>query len=344
MISWQYHSSQNSPIHRLAQASPATMTITQDSAAPLVAVVGATGKQGSSVVAGLGGSNKPYRVRGFTRDPSKPAAQILAEQGVEVVAVNVAAENADAVREAFRGVDIAFIMTTFWEHYSKEKEIEDGKMLIDAAHAAGAKRIIWSTLRSVEAASGGKYRNVNHFESKYQVAEYGRQKLAGTDVAFVSVEPGAYMQLFTSHNPIMMRKDEDNKVTLFLPISSTFGLGAIDIRDFGKFIAAAIEDPAYAHGGDMVAATEALTPNTIVAALSAATSKNFVFERASNDAYKAFAMSSGFPEHFAEQLVETFVGEEEYVAATRPAYTKISAPLTTFDKFIAGQNLSEAFA
>ena len=83
------------------------MTITDNFSAPLVAVVGATGQQGGSVVAVLKASAKQYRIRAFTRDTTKPAAQALAQDGVDVIAVNLVVENADAVRKAFEGVDIA---------------------------------------------------------------------------------------------------------------------------------------------------------------------------------------------------------------------------------------------
>ena len=83
------------------------MTITNSVSAPLIAVVGATGKQGGSVVAVLKASEKQYRIRAFTRDPAKPAALALAQDGVDVVAVNLTVENLDAVRKAFEGVDIA---------------------------------------------------------------------------------------------------------------------------------------------------------------------------------------------------------------------------------------------
>jgi len=83
------------------------MTISQDSTSPLVVVVGAAGKQGSSVISALAASSKSYRVRGFTRDPTKPAAKAVAAKGVELIAVDVSVENTDAVKGAFRGVDIA---------------------------------------------------------------------------------------------------------------------------------------------------------------------------------------------------------------------------------------------
>lgn len=85
------------------------MTITQDSSAPLVAVVGATGTQGGSVVNALAKSDKPYRVRAFTRDAKKPAAQNLVKLGVEVVVVSLVVENKEEVYKAFTGADSAFV-------------------------------------------------------------------------------------------------------------------------------------------------------------------------------------------------------------------------------------------
>ena len=82
------------------------MTITQNSTVPFVVVVGATGQQGGSVVVALQASSRPYRVRGITRDPSKPAAQALAKDGVEVYAADLIVENEAAIRTAFQGADI----------------------------------------------------------------------------------------------------------------------------------------------------------------------------------------------------------------------------------------------
>lgn len=56
----------------------------------IVVVFGATGVQGGSVVKSILGdprTAKEYKIRGITRDPSKPNAQALVKQGVEAVEV-----------------------------------------------------------------------------------------------------------------------------------------------------------------------------------------------------------------------------------------------------------------
>ena len=83
------------------------------------------------------------------------------------------------------------------------QEIAEGTFLIDIAHEAGAKRILWSGLISFNEASNGKFTAVLHFEGKARITKYGRLKFAGTDVAFVNVIAGLYMQNFTrGPNPI----------------------------------------------------------------------------------------------------------------------------------------------
>ena len=85
------------------------MPISSNLAAPLVVVVGSTGNQGGSVIQALAESDRPYRIRGLTRDVTKPAAQKLSGQGVEMMNLSLTVENADAVQTAFIGADIVFV-------------------------------------------------------------------------------------------------------------------------------------------------------------------------------------------------------------------------------------------
>lgn len=85
------------------------MTISQESSAPLVVVVGSTGNQGGSVIRALADSNVPYRIRGLTRDATKKAAQDLSEKGVEMVSVTLSKEREADVLKAFEGATYAFV-------------------------------------------------------------------------------------------------------------------------------------------------------------------------------------------------------------------------------------------
>ena len=56
----------------------------------LICVFGATGNQGGSVIKAIlsdASLSKEFKIRGITRDVTKPAAQALTKQGVEMITV-----------------------------------------------------------------------------------------------------------------------------------------------------------------------------------------------------------------------------------------------------------------
>lgn len=60
----------------------------------LITVFGATGNQGGSVIRALLADSilsKEFKIRGITRDSTKPAAKELAGKGVELMSVSVTA-------------------------------------------------------------------------------------------------------------------------------------------------------------------------------------------------------------------------------------------------------------
>jgi uncharacterized protein YbjT (DUF2867 family) len=78
-----------------------------DSNSPSITVFGATGIQGGSVVRHLIASDKPYRIRAVTRDPTKPSAKSLEDQGVEVVKADLG--SSDEIEKVVKGQDLVFV-------------------------------------------------------------------------------------------------------------------------------------------------------------------------------------------------------------------------------------------
>ncbi|KAJ7684174.1 NAD(P)-binding protein [Mycena polygramma] len=253
------------------------MTITQDSSAPLIAVVGATGTQGGSVVNALAESDKPYRIRGFTRDATKPSARNLMARGVEIVVVSFVVENQVEVYKAFTGADVAFLMTNYWEHMDVDREINEGKLLIDAAKAAGVSRIVWSGLPSTAKLSGGKYVHVWYAEGKAAVTEYARQ----SGVPFVDVQAGAYGTSLLG-NPVMLIKQNDGSRVMPWPVEPTFLVPFIDAAyDYGLFVRYVLELPVFPNGAKLVACSEKLEVGDVAQQLSEATGKKVLFQQLS---------------------------------------------------------------
>lgn len=75
----------------------------------LVTVFGATGEQGSSVIAALHGR---YQIRATTRNTTSKAAQALKKQGVEVVEVHQS--SLESVKAAISGAYGVFAVTNYW--------------------------------------------------------------------------------------------------------------------------------------------------------------------------------------------------------------------------------------
>ncbi|EJD43448.1 NAD(P)-binding protein [Auricularia subglabra TFB-10046 SS5] len=224
------------------------MTVSTKSTSPLVVVVGATGIQGGSVIRHLIESDKMYRLRGLTRDASKPAALKLRELGVEVTSVTIAVGNDAAVREAFKGADIVFGVTNFWEHVDPARETAEGKLIVDAAKAAGAKLFIWSGLEDIAKGTSGKYKHVYHFDSKAAVTAYAHSQLPTVDV-----QAGFYMSNWD--NPLIApRRLEGGSLIWDHPsASSATHIPYIDTaNDYGLFVRYAIETPEFRAGGKAI--------------------------------------------------------------------------------------------
>jgi hypothetical protein len=69
---------------------------------------------GGSVFTHLAESDKAYRIKGISRDASKPAAKALADKGAEMVTLTVSPESKDKLVETFKGADYVFAVTDFW--------------------------------------------------------------------------------------------------------------------------------------------------------------------------------------------------------------------------------------
>ncbi|KAJ7482197.1 NAD(P)-binding protein [Mycena galericulata] len=284
------------------------MTITQTPSAPLIAIVGATGTQGGSVIKALEESNKPYRIRGFTRDATKPAAQELIKKGVQVVTISLVVENAKKVYEAFADANMAFLVTNFWEHLSVEKEVSEGKLLIDAAKAAGVNRIVWSGLSSVSKISAGKYVHVIHFDGKAEVAEYGRQ----SGVPFVDVQAGFYASNFRD-SPMIIGKQDDGSFALEWPVEPTTVVPIIDAaHDYGLYVRQVLELPVFPDGSEVLTSGENIMAKDIAQQLSEVTGNKVVFKQISTDQFGAKIKAIGLPPYIVQDMSEAFPAFGEY--------------------------------
>jgi uncharacterized protein YbjT (DUF2867 family) len=184
-----------------------------------VAVVGATGQQGSATVEAL--LDRGISVRALTRNTDGAPARVLAERGVEVVAADL--EVPESVRRAFEGVAAAFAMTTFAGERGTEGEVTHGQFIGEVARAAQLPFLLYSSVGGAERHSG-----VPHFESKGRV----EQLLTGV-VPLNILRPTFFMENLT----YMISRDGD-EWSVRLPMPGDVPLQMISVRDIGKAAAA----------------------------------------------------------------------------------------------------------
>jgi uncharacterized protein YbjT (DUF2867 family) len=141
---------------------------------PIITVFGATGAQGGGLArAILEDPKRRFGLRAVTRKPEGAAARALAHSGAEVFAADL--DDEASVRRAMQGSHGAFCVTSFWEHFSPQKELAQAGNMARAAAAAGVAHVVWSTLEDtrdfVRPGSGhmpvlmGQY-NVPHSDGK----------------------------------------------------------------------------------------------------------------------------------------------------------------------------------
>src|ERR1700756_4541104 len=102
----------------------------------LIAVIGATGKQGGAVLRALQARGQ-FKVRALTRNPGKHRE--LAEDVVEADL-----DRPETLKAAFEGAHGVFLVTNFWEKGADE--FNQAAAAVRAAKDAGVQHVVWSTL------------------------------------------------------------------------------------------------------------------------------------------------------------------------------------------------------
>ncbi|XP_075687581.1 nmrA-like family domain-containing protein 1 [Rhinoderma darwinii] len=215
----------------------------------IITVFGATGAQGGSVAGALL-KDCSFAVRAVTRDISKPAAVKLKEAGAELVSADL--DNEKSLEAALGGAYAAFVVTNFWDHFSKEKEVKQGKMLADLCKRLGLQHVVYSGLENVNKLTGGKL-DVSHFDSKGEVEEYFRD----ISCPMTSVRLAFYFENFlTDCKP---QKSKDGKsYDLVIPMCDV-PMDGISVSDLGPAVLSILKSPKDYIGKDVGLSAEKRT-------------------------------------------------------------------------------------
>src|SRR6266850_3427257 len=197
---------------------------TKNNKKKLIAVIGATGKQGGGVVRALQASGQ-FKVRALSRTPGK-------HRGLADEVVEADLDRPETLNAAFQGAHGVFLVTNFWETGTDESK--QATAAVHAAKDAGVKHFIWSTLPDVEAISGGKF-DVPHFTGKARIDPI--VKAAGFASHTFVIPPFYYQNLVGAFAP---QKQADGSLGWAAPLDPDVRcLHMGDITELGNIVAGA---------------------------------------------------------------------------------------------------------
>lgn len=197
-----------------------------------IAVFGATGAQGGSVVKFLK-EDGTFRVRALTREPSKYL-------GAADEACEADLDDEVSLTRALKGVYGIFLVTNFWQQGTDEHA--QAARAIKAALNAQVEHIVWSTLPDVKSISQGKW-DVPHFTNKAQIDALVRS--SGLPI-FTFVQPPFYFEnLVGSMAPMELQEGLKGWSIPINPDSKVIHMGAIN--EFGKLIKQVFLEPEKCH-------------------------------------------------------------------------------------------------
>ena len=219
----------------------------------VIAVIGATGSQGTGVVNALLEQGL-FKIRALTRNPGNYS-------GNAHECVKADLDDASSLDAALNGVHGVFVVTNFWEGAD---ELKQGQAAVASAKRAGVKHFVWSTIPNVKEISNDKYQ-VPHFTFKAQVDE--AVKNAGFD-HYTFVQASFYYQNFTGM--IAPQVQEDGSRGWVLPIDPAKKvIHMSDVNDLGKIVAGVFGQPEKAGNGEYLSLAPAIFSfNEIIETLS----------------------------------------------------------------------------
>jgi uncharacterized protein YbjT (DUF2867 family) len=272
----------------------------------LILVTGATGNQGGAVARSL--LDRGFRVRALTRDPQKPEAQALTEQGAEVVQGDM--EDRSTMDRVLEGAYGVFSVQNFWET-GYEREVQQGKTVADAAKTVGVEHFVYSSVGSAYRKTG-----IPHFDSKWEIEEHVRS----IALPYTILRPVFFMQ-----NWEMMR-EQILDGTLAQPLDPDKPFQHVAVEDIGAFAALAFEHPDEWLGREVDLAGDEQTMPEIAETFGRVIGREVEYYQVPWDQ---------FEEQMGEEYAVMYrwfndVGYEADIAVLRQEYPE----LTTFERYL----------
>lgn len=274
----------------------------------IIAVLGATGAQGGALAhAILNDSSGEFSLRAITRNIGSDKAKALSAAGAEVVSADM--DDVESLKKAFNGAYGVYGVTNFWEHFSPQKETQQGKNIAAAAKETGVKHVIWSTFEDTrEKVPVDDNRmptlmdnyKVPHFDSKGEVNKVFMELGVPTTLMFTSFYWDNFIYFGMGPKP-----GDDGTLGIAFPMDDK-KLPGMAAADIGKCAYGIFKAGNKYINKTVGIAGEHLTGSEMADALTSAIGQKVVFNAVPADMYRSF----GFPG--AEDLGNMFQYKAEF--------------------------------
>jgi len=267
---------------------------------PLIAVYGATSKQGRSVATTLLQSGR-FQVRVLTRNPDSNEARNLALLGAKIAIVPTGLGHFRQLVTAFTGADGVYLMTPQLDP-REDVEFALGKEMADAAVAAGIGHIVFSTLENVEKITNGR-KQVPHFTDKARVADYIRS--LPISHSFVML---AYF--YTNFLEYYVPRMKGGKMLMPIYLPEDFRAPFVDpLTATGPAVLEMLSNPGLYSGKTLPLVGDIISPREMVETFERVTG----IEAEYRNAYSRENLLRYFPDFASnEPLVDELIGMVEY--------------------------------
>ncbi len=302
----------------------------------IIAVVGATGAQGSGLVrAILADPASPFKPRALTRNVQSDKARALAAAGAEVVSADL--DDPATLRRAFDGAYGAFCVTFFWDHFSPEKEFAEARSMAEAAKQTGIQHVIWSTLDDTRKFVPLSDDRMPTLQGKYKVPHFDAKGEA--DALFIQAGvPTTFLQtVFYWDNFIYFgagpKRGPDGKLALVMPMGDA-KLPGMASEDIGKCAYAIFKRGREFIGKTVGIAGEHLSGAEMAAKLSSAIGEQVTYQDVPPEVYRGF----GFPG--ADDMGNMFQFKRDFNEAFRASRSvefsrSLNPELQSFDEWLS---------
>lgn len=212
-----------------------------------IAIIGATGQQGRSVIDALRESDVP--IRALVRNPDSPAARALRDSGTEVVKADQ--DDGHSLSDGLTDVAALFYMTTFEGSEGTAGEVRRGHAVADAAARANVPHVVYSSVGGAERKTG-----IPHFESKFEVEKRLRDLVPAT-----ILRPTFFMENLTAQ----LAPHEDGEIVIRMPMPGDVPVQMIAVRDIGRAAARLLLEPSAIDGNAIEVAGDELSLDLVAA-------------------------------------------------------------------------------